>query len=166
MFAGDRRSGYGAGADQEELAPVEPQRQVDHPAHDRAGDAQKTDRLLGQSRGKAGQEFAILTNIIHEEWYGISVKQHKELKRLESHNIRDHMREAELIFTALAKLSTSQIAETEAAVGLPANKKAAKTAGKGWTGAFTRTTLKSASAGTVKVAVSDGRGSRGQKKTR
>ena len=115
---------------------------------------------------KQGEEFAILTNIIHEEWSGISVKQHKELKRLESHNIRDHMREAELIFTALAKLSTSQIAETEAAVGLPANKKAAKTAGKGWTGAFTRTTLKSASAGTVKVAVSDGRGSRGQKKTR
>ena len=129
MFAGDRRSGYGAGADQEELAPVEPQRQVDHPAHDRAGDAQKTDRLLGQSRGKAGQEFAILTNIIHEEWYGISVKQHKDLKGLESQNLRDHMSEAELIFTALAELSTRQIAETAAAVGLPANKRAARTGG-------------------------------------
>jgi len=78
---------------------------------------------------KQGQEFAILTNIIHEEWSGVSVMQHKNLKGLESQNLRDHMSEAELIFTALAELSTRQIAETEAAVGLPANKKAAKTGG-------------------------------------
>jgi hypothetical protein len=76
-----------------------------------------------------GQEFAILTNIIHQEWSGVSVKEHKELKGLESQNLRDHMSEAELIFTALAELSTRQIAETAAAVGLPANKKAAKTGG-------------------------------------
>jgi hypothetical protein len=38
--------------------------------------------------------------------------------------------EAQLIFTALAELSTRQIAETAAAVGLPAIKKAAKTGGK------------------------------------
>ena len=79
---------------------------------------------------KQGQEFAILTNLIHEEWSGVSVKEHKDLKGLESQNLRDHMSEAELIFTALAELSTRQIAETEAAVGLPANKKAAKTGGK------------------------------------
>ena len=78
---------------------------------------------------KQGQEFAILTNLIHEEWSGVSVKEHKDLKGLESQNLRDHMSEAELIFTALAELSTRQIAETEAAVGLPANKKAAKTGG-------------------------------------
>jgi prophage antirepressor-like protein len=78
---------------------------------------------------KQGQEFAILTNIIHEEWSGVSVKEHKDLKGLENQNLRDHMSEAELIFTALAELSTRQIAETEAAVGLPANKKAAKTGG-------------------------------------
>jgi hypothetical protein len=78
---------------------------------------------------KQGQEFAILTNIIHEEWSGVSVKEHKDLKGLESQNLRDHMSEAELIFTALAELSTRQIAETAAAVGLPANKKAAKTGG-------------------------------------
>jgi len=78
---------------------------------------------------KQGQEFAILTNVIHEEWSGISVKAHKDLKGLESQNLRDHMSEAELIFTALAELSTRQIAETTKAVGLPANKKAAKTGG-------------------------------------
>jgi len=78
---------------------------------------------------KQGEEFAILTNLIHEEWSGVSVKEHKNLKGLESQNLRDHMSEAELIFTALAELSTRQIAETEASVGLPANKKAAKTGG-------------------------------------
>ncbi len=36
-------------------------------------------------------EFAFLTNIIHQEWTGISVKKHKELKGLKSQNLRDHM---------------------------------------------------------------------------
>ena len=78
---------------------------------------------------KSGQEFAILTDIIHQEWAGLSTKAHKDLKGLESQNLRDHMSEAELIFTALAELSTRQIAETVTATGLPANKKAAKTGG-------------------------------------
>ena len=76
-----------------------------------------------------GEEFAILTNIIHEEWTGLSVKAHKDKKGLKSHNLRDHMTEAELIFTALAELSTRQIAETVSATGMPANTKAAKTGG-------------------------------------
>ena len=76
---------------------------------------------------KAGQEFAILTNLIHEEWTGLSVSDHKQLKKLKSHNLRDHMSEAELIFTALAELSTRQVAETTIAKGMPQNKKAART---------------------------------------
>ena len=59
---------------------------------------------------KQGQELAILTNSIHEEWSGISVKAHKDLKSLRTQNLRDHMTEAELIFTALAELSTRQVA--------------------------------------------------------
>jgi DNA-damage-inducible protein D len=78
---------------------------------------------------KAGQEFAILTNIIHQEWSGVSVKEHKTVKGLSSHNLRDHMSEAELIFTALAELSTRQIAETTEATGMPANAVAAKEGG-------------------------------------
>lgn len=78
---------------------------------------------------KAGQEFAILTNIIHREWTGLSVKDHKQAKGLSSHNLRDHMTEAELIFTALAELSTRQIAETSEATGLGENKTAAKAGG-------------------------------------
>jgi DNA-damage-inducible protein D len=78
---------------------------------------------------KAGQEFAILTNIIHQEWSGVSVKEHKTAKGLTSHNLRDHMSEAELIFTALAELSTRQIAETTEATGMPDNALAAKEGG-------------------------------------
>jgi DNA-damage-inducible protein D len=74
-------------------------------------------------------EFALLTNIIHQEWTGLTVKNHKELKGLKSQNLRDHMNEAELIFTALAELSTRQIAETEEAKGLQQNAKAGKKGG-------------------------------------
>ena len=79
---------------------------------------------------KKGEEFAILTNIIHHEWSGISVKKHKEIKGLKDQNLRDHMSEAELIFTALAELSTRQIAETVNATGMSENESAAKTGGR------------------------------------
>jgi len=78
---------------------------------------------------KKGEEFAILTNIIHQEWSGVSVKTHKQIKGLQSQNLRDHMSEAELIFTALAELSTRQIAETEDATGMAENKQAATKGG-------------------------------------
>lgn len=77
-----------------------------------------------------GNEFAILTNIIHEEWSDLSVKDHKNLKNLKTQNLRDHMSEEELIFSALAELSTRKIAEVENAEGLEANKVPAKKGGK------------------------------------
>ena len=79
---------------------------------------------------KTRNEFAILTNIIHQEWAGISVKDHKSIKGLKTHNLRDHMSEAELIFTALAELSTRQIAETQQATGLHGNKAVAVVGGR------------------------------------
>ena len=79
---------------------------------------------------KKGDEYAILTNLIHQEWSGVSVNAHKVLKGLKTENLRDHMSEAELIFTALAELSTRQIAETVAATGMAENQTAAKTGGK------------------------------------
>lgn len=77
-----------------------------------------------------GEEYAILTNIIHQEWSGLSIKEHKNLKGLKSQNLRDHMSEAELIFTALAELSTRQVAESENATGMEENKMAAIKGGK------------------------------------
>jgi DNA-damage-inducible protein D len=82
-----------------------------------------------ESGVEKSNEFALLTNIIHQEWTGLSVKQHKDVKGLETQNLRDHMSEAELIFTALAELSTRQIAETDEAKGLIENAKASKKGG-------------------------------------
>lgn len=78
---------------------------------------------------KEGAEFAVLTNIIHEEWSDLSVKAHKKVKGLKTQNLRNHMTEAELIFTALAELSTRQIAESEKATGMVKNKTAGKEGG-------------------------------------
>lgn len=78
---------------------------------------------------KKEEEYAILTNIIHREWADVTVKEHKEIKGLKTQNLRDHMNEAELIFTALAELSTRQIAETMNAEGMEENKSAGKKGG-------------------------------------
>jgi DNA-damage-inducible protein D len=87
-----------------------------------------------ESGVKKGEEFAILTNIIHQEWSGLNVADHKNLKGLtktnKSQNLRDHMSEVELIFTALAEVSTRQIAENMKARGLEENKIPAKKGGK------------------------------------
>ena len=82
-----------------------------------------------ESGVEKGEEFAMLTNIIHQEWTGLTVKKHKDLKGLKSQNLRDHMSEAELIFTALAELSTRQIAETDEAKGLKQNAASSKKGG-------------------------------------
>ena len=61
---------------------------------------------------------------------GLTVKGHKQLKGLKTQNLRDHMNEAELIFTALAELSTRQIAESDSASGLNENAVAGKKGGR------------------------------------
>jgi DNA-damage-inducible protein D len=83
-----------------------------------------------ESGVEKSDEFAFLTNIIHKEWTGLTVKKHKDIKGLQTQNLRDHMSEAELIFTALAELSTRQIAETEKAKGIKQNATAGKKGGK------------------------------------
>ena len=79
---------------------------------------------------KKGEEFAILTNIIHKEWSDLSVKDHKRIKGLKTQNLRDHMTEEELIFTALAELSTRKISEKDKTEGLEENKIPAKKGGR------------------------------------
>jgi prophage antirepressor-like protein len=79
---------------------------------------------------KTDDEYALLTNIIHQEWSGVSVMQHKSMKGLKTQNLRDHMTEAELIFAALAELSTRQIAESVEATGMVENADAGKKGGR------------------------------------
>jgi len=76
------------------------------------------------------EEFARLTNIIHKEWSGVTIKHHKIIKKLKGHNLRDHMTDAELIFTALAELSTHKVAEKDKAKGYVPNIIAATKGGR------------------------------------
>jgi DNA-damage-inducible protein D len=78
---------------------------------------------------KNGKEFAFLTNLIHQEWSGVSISDHKKIKGLKSQGLRDHMSEAELLFIALAEMATRQIAEAENAKGVNENAKAGKRGG-------------------------------------
>ena len=110
---------------------------MDSAENDGARNPQQADRLLERSRDQKEEEYAILTNIIHQEWSDLTVKDHKDIKGLKAQNLRDHMSEAELIFTALAELSTRQIAETMEAAGMEENKAAGKKGGgiakkRGW----------------------------------
>lgn len=82
-----------------------------------------------ESGVKKGLEYAKLTNIIHQEWSGLTTGQHKNLKGLEKGNLRDSMTEAELIFTALAELSTTEIAKKEKSQGYDENSESAKKGG-------------------------------------
>ncbi len=66
-------------------------------------------------------EFAKLTNIIHKEWSEVTVAEHKNIKNLKMENLRDHMTDEELLFTALAELSTRGIAEKDQAKGYQQN---------------------------------------------
>lgn len=100
------------------------QRMIGHETRNKLTDYWKEHNVKEQ------EEYAILTNIIHQEWSDLTVKQHKKLKNLKTENLRDHMSEAELIFTALAELSTRQIAESEQAKGLEENKIPAKKGGR------------------------------------
>ncbi|MDP2852851.1 MAG: hypothetical protein Q8O28_01245 [Smithellaceae bacterium] len=79
---------------------------------------------------KKEEEYAILTDIIHREWSDVTVQDHKDIKGLKTQNLRDHMSEAELIFTALAELSTRQIAESVNATGMQENEVAGKKGGR------------------------------------
>ena len=76
------------------------------------------------------EEYALLTNIIHKEWSDLTVKEHKKLKGIKTQNLRDHMSEAELIFTALAEFSTRQIAEISNSKGVKENIIPAKRGGR------------------------------------
>ncbi|MFA5211063.1 MAG: Bro-N domain-containing protein [Patescibacteria group bacterium] len=78
---------------------------------------------------KEGKEYAKLTDIIHKEWSGLTTKGHKKLKKLDKENLRDAMTEAELIFTALAELSTTKIAIKDEAKGYKENSVSAKKGG-------------------------------------
>jgi DNA-damage-inducible protein D len=78
---------------------------------------------------KEHKEYAILTSEISKATFGISPKDHKNIKGLKSQNLRDHMSDLELIFSMLGEASTNAIVKTKNPVGFVENKKVAKQGG-------------------------------------
>ena len=82
------------------------------------------------NRGIEGKEYGVLTNLIHEKTFDISVQQHQDFKELKKHNLRDHMTSTELLFTRLGEASTKDIAVAKDAQGLRQNQDAAEEGGQ------------------------------------
>jgi DNA-damage-inducible protein D len=63
-----------------------------------------------KNRGlKEELEYAILTDEIAKATFGVSIGEHKKIKRLNKENLRDHMDELELIFGMLGEKVTTEI---------------------------------------------------------
>jgi NACalpha-BTF3-like transcription factor len=78
---------------------------------------------------KAGQQFAILTDIITSEWAGKTTKEYKVLKGLKKENLRDNMTNTELILNMLAEASTKDISAATSPVTFEDSKLVAKQGG-------------------------------------
>lgn len=75
------------------------------------------------------EEFAMLTNVVAQETFGVGVARHKRIKGLSSQNLRDHMTDLELILTMLGETSAKTIAQQRDTHGLSENAVAARAGG-------------------------------------
>lgn len=82
------------------------------------------------ARGIEGREYAFLTAEISRGTFGMNPSDHKKLKGLKKQSLRDHMSSAELVFTMLGELTTTQVARRDDAQGYDENKKAAREGGQ------------------------------------
>jgi DNA-damage-inducible protein D len=83
-----------------------------------------------KKRGIDGQEdFAILTAEISKATFGMTPAEYKKLKGLTKENLRDHMRDLELIFTMLGEASTTEIERVKNPKTLSEHKKASNEGG-------------------------------------
>jgi hypothetical protein len=79
---------------------------------------------------KEGVDFAILTNIITEEWAGKTIKEYKKFKGLKKENLRDNMTSLELALNILAETSTTELSKAFNPDNIDKNKDVAKRGGK------------------------------------
>lgn len=71
------------------------------------------------------KEYSILTAEIAKATFGLTPSEHSKIKGLERQNLRDHMTNLELIFSALGEESTRLIAVKDDAQGFNENREAA-----------------------------------------
>jgi DNA-damage-inducible protein D len=71
------------------------------------------------------KEYSILTAEIAKATFGLTPSEHSKIKGLERQNLRDHMTNLELIFSALGEESTRMIAIKDDAQGFTENRESA-----------------------------------------
>lgn len=65
------------------------------------------------------KDFAILTNEISKSTFGITINQHKDIKKIdEKQMLRDHMSPLELVLTTLAEVTTTELHKTNDSKGM------------------------------------------------
>ena len=74
--------------------------------------------------------IGLLTDAISIETFGITTKNHREMKGLKNQNLRDNMTPIELTLTTLGEQATSEIAKATQPKSLEANKSVARWGGK------------------------------------
>lgn len=77
-------------------------------------------RLLGEweKRGTTTKEYERLANTISKETFGVTVQEHKDYKSITEGSLRDNMSQMELLITALAELTTSELHKNNNSQGI------------------------------------------------
>ena len=78
---------------------------------------------------KEGQEYALLTDIITQEWSGFTTKQYKHHKGLKKENLRDNMTNVEIALNTLAEASATELSKQRNPKGYKGQKRVAKDGG-------------------------------------
>ena len=76
-----------------------------------------------------GQQFATLTDIITQEWSGMTTKQYKSYKGLKKENLRDHMTRTESALNTLAEVAATELSQKIDPNGFNQQKSVAKRGG-------------------------------------
>jgi DNA-damage-inducible protein D len=79
---------------------------------------------------KENQDYAILTAEIAKWTFGLTPNEHKKLKGLDKQNLRDHMTNLELLFSAIGEEATRLYAVQEDAQGFNQNYESAQSGGR------------------------------------
>ena len=79
---------------------------------------------------KKGQDFAVLTDIITQEWSEMTTKQYKQHKGLKTESLRDNMTNLELVLNMLAEATTTEISKEKQPKTMSENREIAKQGGR------------------------------------
>jgi hypothetical protein len=76
-----------------------------------------------------GMEYALLTDIITQEWSGFTTKQYKHYKGLKKENLRDNMTNVEIALNTLAEASATELSKQRDPKGYKEQQRVAKDGG-------------------------------------